>query len=81
MVNIFTRWVFHFESFSFISYVVITAVLVLFCWLIIIGLRSPELFIDEAKAQPSVKKLVKLGESNSSLKSESENEELNQTRE
>jgi AraC-like DNA-binding protein len=76
MVNIFTRWVFHFESFSFISYVVITVVLMLFCWLIILGLRSPELFIDEAKAQPSVKKLVNFNESNSTLNSEAENNEL-----
>ena len=76
MINIITRWVFHFDSFSFISYVVIVFVLVLFCWLTIIGLRAPELFVDEAEAQPSVKKLVKLGESNSSLKSASENEEL-----
>lgn len=76
MVNIFTRWVYQFESFSFISYVVITAVLILFCWLIILGLRSPELFIDEAKAQPSVKKLVKLNAGNLTLKSEAENNEL-----
>jgi AraC-like DNA-binding protein len=76
MINIFTRWLYHFESFSFISYVVIITVLVLFCWLIVIGLRSPELFVDEAEAQPSVKKLVKLSESNSSLKSKSENNEL-----
>jgi len=76
MVNIFTRWVFQFESFSFISYVVITTILMLFCWLIILGLRSPELFIDEVKAQPSVKKLVKLNESNSTLKSNEENREL-----
>lgn len=76
MINILTRWVFQFESFSFISYVVIITILVLFCWLIIIGLRSPELFIDETKAQPSVKKLVKLEQKNLSLKSESENKEL-----
>lgn len=76
MVNIFTRWVFHFESFAFISYVVITAVLILFCWLIIIGLNSPELFIDEAQAQPSVKKLIKLNVGNSTLKSEKENNKL-----
>jgi len=76
MVNIFTRWLYNFESFAFISYVVIITVLVLFCWLIIIGLRSPELFVDATEAQPSVKKLVKLGESNSSLKSESENNKL-----
>jgi len=76
MVNIFTRWFYHFESFRFISYVVIITVLGLFCWLIIIGLRSPELFINEDEAQPSVKKLVKIGERNSSLKTESENNEL-----
>ena len=76
MLNIFTRWLYQFESFFFVSYVVIISVLVLFCWLIILGMRSPELFVDEAEAQPSVKKLVKLGESNSSLKSELENNEL-----
>jgi len=76
MVNIFTRWFYHFESFSFISYVVIITILFLFCWLIIIGLRSPELFINEDEAQPSVKKLVKLGKSNSVLNSELENNEL-----
>ncbi|WP_319482193.1 helix-turn-helix domain-containing protein [uncultured Draconibacterium sp.] len=73
MVNIVTRWVFHFESFSFISYVVITAVLILFCWLIILGLRSPELFIDETEAQPPAQKLVKQNAGNSTLKSEDEN--------
>lgn len=76
MVNIFTRWVFHFESFSFISYVVITAVLILFCWLIILGLRSPELFIDETEAQPAVQKLVKQNTGNSTLKSDEENNKL-----
>ncbi|MDX8338795.1 AraC family transcriptional regulator [Draconibacterium sp. IB214405] len=76
MVNIFTRWVFQFESFSFISYVVITAVLILFCWLIILGLRSPELFIDETEAQPSVQKLVKQNVDNSALKSEDENNKM-----
>lgn len=76
MVNIFTRWVFHFESFSFISYVVITAVLILFCWLIILGLRSPELFINEAEAQPSVKKLIKLNTDSSKSSSETEINEL-----
>jgi AraC-like DNA-binding protein len=75
LVNIFTRWFFHFESFSFISYVVITAVLMLFCWLILIGLRSPELFINEKEAQPSVRKLVKLSESISFVNSESELED------
>lgn len=73
MLNIFTRWVFHFESFSFISYVVIIAVLMLFCWLTILGLRSPELFIDAKEAQPSVKKLVKYSTENSNMKSEAEN--------
>jgi AraC-like DNA-binding protein len=72
VVNIFTRYVYHFESFSFISYVVITTVLMLFCWLILIGLRSPELFINEKEAQPSVRKLVKLSESISFVESESE---------
>jgi len=76
ILNIFTLWLYRFESFSFISYVVISTVLILFCWLIIIGLRSPELFVDEEEAQPSVKKLVKLGENNLSLKSDSENNEL-----
>jgi len=55
--------------------VVITTVLMLFCWLILIGLRSPELFINEKEAQPSVKKLVKLSESISFVNSESELED------
>ncbi|WP_319501097.1 helix-turn-helix domain-containing protein [uncultured Draconibacterium sp.] len=76
MVNIITRWVFHFESFSFISYVVITAILILFCWLIILGLRSPELFIDETEAQPSVQKLVKQNSGDLTLKSAEENNKL-----
>ncbi|WP_303920039.1 AraC family transcriptional regulator [Draconibacterium sediminis] len=76
MVNIITRWVFQLESFSFISYVVITAVLILFCWLIILGLRSPQLFIDETEAQPAVQKLVKQNAGNSALKPEEENNEL-----
>ncbi len=52
------------------------SLLVLFCWIIFTGLRAPELFIDAAKAQPSVKKLVKLNAGNSTLNSEAENNEL-----
>lgn len=76
IINIVTRWVYDFESFSFISYVVISNVLMLFCWLIILGLRSPELFIDETKAQPSVKKLLKPNAGNSAIKSKPESNEM-----
>ncbi|WP_167605311.1 helix-turn-helix domain-containing protein [Maribellus sediminis] len=58
-INILTKFVLQIQSLSFFSYVVISTVLFLFCWLIFSGLRSPELFIDEVNAQPPVKKLVK----------------------
>ena len=66
-INILTRFALNLESFSFFSYIVISMVLFLFCWLIFNGLRSPGLFIDEVNAQPPVKKLVK----NSALSIES----------
>jgi len=47
IINIFTRFFYHLESFSFISYVVISTVLILFSWLTFNGLKSPELFIDK----------------------------------
>jgi AraC-like DNA-binding protein len=58
-INILTKFALNLEPFYFLSYVVISTVLFLFCWLIFNGLRSPELFIDEMNAQPPVKKLVK----------------------
>ena len=74
--NIVTKFVYQLDQFSFVSYIVIITVLFLFCWLIIIGLRSPELFIDERKAQPSVKKLVKQNVNNTLLKSDEEKNAL-----
>jgi len=59
-INIFTRFFYQIESFSFISYVVISAVLILFSWLTFNGLNSPELFIDKRLAQPPLNKTVKL---------------------
>lgn len=61
-INILTRFALNLESFSFFSYIVISMVLFIFCWLIFNGLRSPELFIDEVNAQPPVRNLVKNAE-------------------
>lgn len=58
-INIITKFILDLEIFSFISYLVISAVLFLFCWLIYNGLNSPELFIDAVNTQPPIKKLVK----------------------
>lgn len=72
MFNIITKFVLDIATFSFISYIVIITILFLFCWLIIIGLRSPELFIDERNVEPSVKKLVRQNVNTSLLKSDEE---------
>lgn len=66
-INIFTRFFYQLEEFSFISYVVISVVLILFSWLTFNGLKSPELFIDNRFAQPPVYKTAKSNDGKTSL--------------